>query len=379
MPNTITKIEVTHHQLPLDPPFPASWDTQPRTKFPATIVRVHDSAGNIGIGSGDAMYGFGDYQRYFIGQDPLDLKRHNAVLSNIEFHAGRPWPMDVALWDLAGKIRGQSVWKMVGGVSNRIRTYASSGVHRPVADMVQVARNALQMGFPALKVRFGRPSLDDDLAVLAAIRAEAGARLELMVDCNQGWRMPWDTAQPWTLGRALDVARELEALGVYWMEEPLHRGDYEGYAALKKRTSLRIAGGEMTRELYEFRELLSRGCLDVFQPDCVCSMGIGGLKELAVQVVQAGKIFTPHTWGNGIGVLANAHLTAGTVGTAGAHYLEYPLDGPEWSLERRDYPLLAPVRVDAEGYINLSDAPGLGIELNEDVLRRTQSKVATFA
>lgn len=379
MPNTITKIEVTHHQLPLDPPFPASWDTQPRTKFPATIVRVHDSAGNIGIGSGDAMYGFGDYQRYFIGQDPLDLKRHNAVLSNIEFHAGRPWPMDVALWDLAGKIRGQSVWKMVGGVSNRIRTYASSGVHRPVADMVQVARNALQMGFPALKVRFGRPSLDDDLAVLAAIRSEVGARLELMVDCNQGWRMPWDTAQPWTLERALDVARELEALGVYWMEEPLHRGDYEGYAALKKRTSLRVAGGEMTREPYEFRELLSRGCLDVFQPDCVCSMGIGGLKELAVQVVEAGKIFTPHTWGNGIGVLANAHLTAGTVGTAGAHYLEYPLDGPEWSLERRDYPLLAPVRVDAEGYINLSDAPGLGIELDEELLKRTQSRVATFA
>ena len=379
MLNTITKIEITHHQLPLDPPFPASWDTQPRTKFPATIVRVHDSAGNVGIGSGDAMYGFGDYRPYFIGQDPLDLKRHNAVLSNIEFHAGRPWPMDVALWDLAGKIRGESVWKMVGGVSNRIRTYASSGVHRPLAGMVQVARNALEAGFPALKVRFGRPSLDDDLAVLAAIRAEVGTRLELMVDCNQGWRMPWDTAQPWTLPHALGVARELEALGVYWMEEPLHRGDYEGYAALKRQTSLRIAGGEMTREPYEFRELLSRGCLDVFQPDCVCSMGIGGLKDLAVQVVDAGKIFTPHTWGNGIGVLANAHLTAGTVGTEGAHFLEYPLDGPEWSLERRDYPLLEPVRVDEGGYINLSDAPGLGIELNEDLLRRTQSRVATFA
>jgi len=227
-------------------------------------------------------------------------------------------------------------------------------------------------------VRFGRPRLEDDLAVLAAIRAEVGPALELMVDCNQGWRMPWDTALPWTLAHALEVAHELEALGVYWMEEPLHRGDYEGYAALKRQTSLRIAGGEMTREPYEFRELLSRDCLDVFQPDCVCSMGIGGLKDLAVQVVDAGKIFTPHTWGNGIGVLANAHLTAGTVGTAGAHFLEYPLDGPEWSLERRDYPLLEPVRVDAEGYIVLSDAPGLGLELNEDLLERTRSDVATF-
>jgi len=376
----ITKIEITHHQLPLDPPFPASWDTQPRTKFPATIVRVHDNAGHVGIGSGDAMYGFADYQRYFVGEDPLALARHNAVLSNIEFHAGRPWPVDSALWDLAGKILNEPVWKMVGGVSNRIRTYASSGVHRPVDQMVEVARRALEMGFPALKVRFGRPSLNEDLGVLAAIRAEVGNQLELMVDCNQGWRMPWDIQAPWNLKHALEVAQELQALSVYWMEEPLHRGDYDGYAALRKQArGLRIAGGEMTREPYEFRELLTRGGLDVFQPDCVCSMGIGGLKDLAVQVVDAGHIFTPHTWGNGIGVLANAHLTAGTVGTAGAHFLEYPLDGEEWSLSRRDYPLLEPVRVDAEGYINLSDAPGLGFALNEDLLRRTHSQVATFA
>lgn len=378
-PLRIHRIEITHHQLPLEPPFPASWDPQPRTRFPATIVRVFDNAGHVGIGSGDAMYGFSDYLRYFIGEDPLELKRHNAILSNIEFHAGRPWPMDVALWDLAGKIRNEPVWKMVGGVSNRIRTYASSGVHRPLEGMVKVARDALSAGFPALKVRFGRPRLEDDLAVLAAIRAEVGQALELMVDCNQGWRMPWDTAQPWTLAHALEVAAELEALGVYWMEEPLHRGDYQGYTALKRQTSLRIAGGEMTREPYEFRELLSRDCLDVFQPDCVCSMGIGGLKDFAVQVVEAGKIFTPHTWGNGIGVLANAHLTAGTVGTVGAHFLEYPLDGPEWSLERRDYPLLEPVRVDPEGYIVLSGAPGLGLELNEDLLERTRSDAATFA
>ena len=103
---TITRIEITHHQLPLDPPFPASWDTRPRTQFPATIVRVFDDAGNYGIGSGDSMYGFSDYQRYFIGEDPLNIERHAAVLANIEFHAGRPWPLDVALWDLIGKIKG---------------------------------------------------------------------------------------------------------------------------------------------------------------------------------------------------------------------------------------------------------------------------------
>jgi len=374
--STITRIEITHHQLPLDPPFPASWDPQPRTKFPATIVRVHDSGGRVGIGSGDAMYGFADYQRYFLGEDPLDLDRHAAVLSNIEFHAGRPWPMDIALWDLVGKIRDEPIWKMVGGRSNRIQAYASSGVHRPVAEMVDVALRIKALGFPALKVRFGRPELDDDLAVISAVRDAVGDDLELMVDCNQGWRMPWDTQRPWDVDKATSVAQRLEAERVYWMEEPLHRGDYAGMAELRTRVSISIAGGEMTREPYEFRELLARNCFDVFQPDAVCTMGISGLRHLAVEVERAGKIFTPHTWGNGIGVMANLHLTAGTVATP---FIEFPFDPPEWSTARRDYVLSDTIEADEDGWITLSDRPGLGIELDETTLARTLSGHASFA
>ena len=110
----IVAIEITHHQLALDPAFPASWDPQPRTKFPVTIVRVRDSDGREGVGSGDVMYGFADYARYFVGQPAGDLDRHAAVLANVEFHAGRPWPLDLALWDLAGKTADQPVWRMLG-------------------------------------------------------------------------------------------------------------------------------------------------------------------------------------------------------------------------------------------------------------------------
>lgn len=371
----IERIEITHHQLVLDPPFPASWDTRPRTRFPATLVRVYDDEGRVGIGSGDALYGFSDYAHLFIGADPLDLDRHHAVLMNIEFHAGRPWPLDVALWDLAGKIRRQPVWRLLGGHTDRLRAYASSGVHRPVADMVELAKQALAAGFPALKVRFGRARLEDDLAVLRAIREAVGPALELMVDCNQGWRMPWDTARPWDLEHALAVARHLEALNVYWMEEPLHRGDYEGLRTLRQRCGLRIAGGEMTREPYEFRELLERDCLDVFQPDAVCSGGITGLARVARAVADRGRVFTPHTWGNGIGLMANLQLTAGTVG---APFIEWPLDGREWSAERRDFMLTEPLRPDAQGWYRLPEAPGLGLELDEAALERTRSVVATF-
>jgi L-alanine-DL-glutamate epimerase-like enolase superfamily enzyme len=377
----IVAIDITHHQLPLEPPFPASWDPQPRTRFPVTVVRVRDSEGREGVGSGDVMYGFQDYAKWFIGTDPLDLSTHAARLANVEFHAGRPWPLDIALWDLAGKIRGRPVWQMLGGTDPRLRLYASSAVHRPVAQMVAVARQMLDEGFSALKVRFGRPSIDDDLAVVAAIRDELGDALTLMVDCNQGWRMPWDTAPPWDVERAWAVAQRLSADAVFWMEEPLHRGDYAGMAELRQRVatigSMRLAGGEMTREPYEFRELLQRGCLDVFQPDCVCTGGISGLAPLARDVSAAGKLFTPHTWGNGIGVLANLHLAAGTVGHEGSLWVEWPYDPPEWGLDRRDYPLVSPLHA-VGGWIELGSEPGLGVRLDEQMLARTVSERATF-
>ena len=103
-----------------------------------------------------------------------------------------------------------------------------------------------------------------------------------MVDCNQGWRMPWDAYPPWTLKDALPVARELERLGVYWMEEPLHRADREGMRRLREMVDIRIAGGEMTRELYEFRDLIRDGCLDVLQPDAALVGGITGLRRIAM-------------------------------------------------------------------------------------------------
>jgi L-alanine-DL-glutamate epimerase-like enolase superfamily enzyme len=373
--SAITRIEISHHRLPLDPPFPAAWDPRPRAHFPATVVRVYDDAGRVGVGSGDAMHGFADYGSLFVGEDPLDLDRHGAVLANIEFHAGRPWPLDVALWDLAGRITDRPTWEMVGGRGRRVRAYASSGVRRSAAQMVAQARRMHDLGFPALKVRFGRDDLDADVSVVRAIRDAVGDALELMVDCNQGWRMPWDTRPPWDLDRATAVAAELAAERVYWIEEPLHRGDYDGLAELRRRVDVRVAGGELTREPYEFAELLRHECLDVFQPDCCCTLGISGLRGLATELVAAGKIFTPHTWGNGIGLLANAHLTAGTVG---APFLEFPFDPPDWTTARRDFLITETIEVEDDGWITLSDRPGLGCTLDEDTLARTASDSATF-
>lgn len=365
----IASIAISHHRLPLDPPFNASWDTKPRTHFDATVVRVTTDTGLAGIGSGDRMLGFEGHESLFIGQDPLALERHYRILSNIDFHYGRCWPLDLALWDLAGKLLGAPCWKLLGGRASRVRAYASSGTLRDPRAQGDAAERYLALGFGALKLRFHRGDWREDVRALEAVRARVGHKLELMVDCNQGWRMSWDTETPWSFKDALVVARELERLKVYWMEEPLHRADHAGMRALREATDVRIAAGEMTRQVHELRDLITNGSVDVVQPDAALVGGMTGLRRVAILAEEHHLIFTPHTWTNGMGLTANAHLAAGL---SNAPFLEYPFDPPEWGLERRDFLMTEPLRVDAGGWIPLSNAPGMGYALDEARLKATR-------
>jgi L-alanine-DL-glutamate epimerase-like enolase superfamily enzyme len=366
----ITAIEITRHRFHYEPPFHASWDTKPRTYADVAIVRVHTDAGLTGFGSGDLMIGFAGHEHLFVGQDPLAIERHYRILSNIQFHWGRCWPLDLALWDLAGKITELPCWKLLGGASDRVLAYASSGTLRAPEALADAAEAYLGRGFKALKIRFRRGDWRADIRALEAVRTRVGSALDLMVDCNQAWRMSWDAYAPWTLKDALAVARALEPLGVYWIEEPLHRGDREGMRRLREMTSLRVAGGEMTRELYEFRDLIREGCLDVLQPDAALVGGVTGLRRVAMMAQEHNLTFTPHTWTNGMGVIANAHLACGL---GDAPFLEFPFDPPEWGTNRRDFMMSEPFDVDANGFVVLSDKPGMGYELDEERLSKTRT------
>ena len=126
----------------------------------------------------------------------------------------------------------------------------------------------------------------------------------------------------------------------------------------------------MTRELHEFRDLITDGCLDVLQPDVALVGGITGLRRVAVMAQEHNLVFTPHTWTNGIGVGANAHLAAGL---ADSPFLAFPYDPPEWSAERRDFMMAEPLAIDTDGWVELGDAPGgLGFELDEARLAATR-------
>ena len=372
----IAAVTVTHHSLPLDPPYSASFDTRPKVAHATTLVRVTTDEGVTGIGAGYPTRDIEGHEDLFVGQDPLALERHYRVLDNLSFYYGRAWPLDLALWDLAGKLTGRPVWRMLGGLSDRCLAYASTGSLRSAEETVELAEQFAARGFKAMKLRFGRPDWRDDVAVVERVRERLGDRMELMVDCNQGWRMPWDTRPPWRLEQALEVARALEDLEVYWLEEPLHRGDVEGMAALRQATRLRIAGGEGNLEVHELRTLIRAGCLDVLQPDVTWCGGISGLREVAVMARENDVLFTPHTWTIGIGTLANLHLAAGL---AQSPYVEFPYDPPGWTPERRDYPMTKPLDIDDDGWLVLGDAPGLGFELDEERLARTRIGAGTEA
>lgn len=375
---TITRIDISTHAVAIEPPFRPSWDSRPRTQFTATIVQIHDDSGHVGIGSGDTMPGFAGHEDLFIGQDPLALERHYHVLSHINFHYGRPWPVDLALWDLAGKITGQPVWKMLGGQADRVRLYASSGTLRDAGQMADLAFRYAEEGFDAFKLRLHSPAAGggdwrDDLKRLETVKARVGERITVLVDCNQGWRMPWDTSGSWDFKTALTVGRELERLGVGWMEEPLHRNDMAGMRRLREALELPIAGAEMTRDPLILRQLVTEGCLDILQADVAIVEGFSGLRYLCILCADHGIRLTPHTWGNGIGLMANAHLLAGI---GNGPWLELPYDPPEVAATWRDFMLTQPILPNGPAgepaSLLLGQAPGLGIALDQERLAATR-------
>jgi L-alanine-DL-glutamate epimerase-like enolase superfamily enzyme len=361
----ITSIEIERLRLPLSPPFHAAWDPTPREQFDATLVRVHTDEGLTGIASGDTMTGFEDFADLFVGRDPLAIAQHARTLESISFHAGRYWPVEAALWDLAGQALGAPVATLLGGARERIPAYASLGELRPPQQRAEDAHALIEAGFLAVKVRVARERPAEGVASVAALREAAGDRLQIMVDLNQWWRMPGDILPGLDVPAARRVIEALTELGVTWIEEPLHGDDLAGMRMLRQTTDARIAGGEMARTFDELRRALEQDALDVVQPDVVLALGISGSRTLADLALRRNRWFSPHTWTNGIGLLANLHTCCGV---GGGPYLEFPYDPPGWTPERRDFMLAEPVMIDEHGWLSVPDTPGLGIELDDDAV-----------
>jgi D-galactarolactone cycloisomerase len=359
----IIRIRLERRAIDLDPPFLAAWDPNPRRSFEATLVFVETDEGVTGIGSGDTMDGFERHEHVFVGQSALDMAHHQAVLEQLSLTPGGGlyWPLEAALWDLAGKAEGKPVVELLGGRPGRLPAYASTGAQLPPKERAESALALREEGFAALKVRIDRTRIDDGLAAVAAVRAAVGDSMEIMVDLNQGWRMPGDDSPALDRATVARLAERLQELDVLWLEEPLPKDDVEGYAELRRSFGFRVAGGEMAETTSELEAFEQADALDVYQPDAVLSVGVSRALELGRRVVARDRWFTPHTWTNGIGVLVNLHVVAAA---GGGPFVEFPYDPPGWTPERRDFMLAEPITVE-EGYLSVPDKPGLGFELTD--------------
>jgi D-galactarolactone cycloisomerase len=358
----ITGITLRRLRLPLDPPFHAAWDPVPRTRFDATIVRVETDEGLVGLGSGDSMDGFEPYAHLFVGRDPRRIALHVRTLETIGFHAGRYWPLEAAIWDVIGQSLGQPVAVLFGGCADRLPAYASWGEVRSPEARAEAALGLRERGFRAVKIRFLRDRLAEGLATVRAVREAVGQALEIMVDLNQAWRMPGDIEPALDPVSARRTLAELGELDVLWVEEPLPAADLAGYAALRAATGVRIAAGEMIRTLPELLDHLDADSLDVYQPDVVLAVGMSRARLVAELALFRNRWFTPHTWTNGLGLLANLHVAAGV---GGGPFLEFPYDPPNWTVARRDFFLAEPVELEADGCVAVPARPGLGARLDE--------------
>ncbi len=377
----ITDLEVYACRFPLPAPFSPSWTpgiTSRDNGVAVFVVKTDEGvdgiAASLSVGREWAGLGY-LFKAYLLGRDPLQIESLVEVLRNstrvLGFRAGF---LDMALWDILGKVSGQPLYRLFGGSRDRLQAYASFGELRGPGAWKEAVQAARESGFKACKIRVRHETVAEDVACIEAAREAAGPEMKLMVDANQGWRIEGFAPSPrWDLARAKKTVRAVEDLDITWIEEPLDQYDADGYRALREASSVPVAGGEMLSDLAPFELMISKGAYDFVQPDVTFCGGITVARKVSVLAEARGVGFAPHTWTNGIGLVANMHVLAAA--PTGA-MLEFPWNPPGWVPEARDAMLTEPIRVGPDGTVALPHGAGLGVELDFDAIRTHGEKLA---
>jgi D-galactarolactone cycloisomerase len=363
----IASIETRRYVFPFEPPLRVAWDPVPRESQEATVVVVRSDDGVEGCASGDALPDRALLERLLVGVDPFRTEVVHELCATVDFHHGRPWTAEAAVWDLVGRALDTPCWRLLGGRSERLVAYASNAELLSAEERVARVVALRDAGVRAAKIRFHHEDWREDVAAVEAVRDAVGPAFELMVDANQGWRMPGDLEPRWDVATAAQCARALEPLDVYWLEEPLRTEDVDGYRALRSRTDLRIAAGEMVRGLHEARDLIVHGGVDVIQNDVVLAGGFTGCRRVAALADLHGRAWSPHTWSNGYGLVVNLHLA---LAVSTCPFVEVPYDPPGLTAERRDWLLPQTLEIAPDGTIAPPDGPGLGVVPDFDALEQ---------
>jgi L-alanine-DL-glutamate epimerase-like enolase superfamily enzyme len=268
--------------------------------------------------------------------------------------------LDIALWDIYGKKCGQPVGRLLGGFyRNRIKPYGSI-----LFEEAPVLRKRLEAtvsrGFKAIKMGwrpFGRRDRKTDELLIKTARETVGPDVELMVDAG-GSEQFWPHGYKW----ALETAKMLRDYDIVWFEEALPPDDLEGFIELRRNAPLPITTGEVLTRRQSFRPFIERGAVDIIQPDATKCGGMTESMRIAWMAYDHNVLWVPHGWNTAIGLAADLHLSAAV---PVARYVEYLTP-----CVYLDELITEPFYPDAEGFLNIPDRPGLGIELNRDALKK---------
>jgi D-galactarolactone cycloisomerase len=337
------------------------------------LIAVHTDSGLIGHGS---VFSDGRLvqaalhvlEPLYAGESALEPERVSEKLHQNTFWMGRGGTLthtisgiDIALWDILGQATGQPVGRLLGGVyRTKVRPYCSLLMDEP-SRMAAVVAEHRARGFTAYKIGWGpfgramNPALDE--AIVRAAREAAGPEASLFVDAGAS-----DAHWPHGLKWAIRTADMLAGLGVGWFEEPLRPDAIEDYIALRHASRLPIAGGEVLTRRQAFLPWLSRGALDIVQPDVTKVGGLSEQRRIARMADDFGVQYVGHGWNTALGVAADLQLAAALPLVP---FVEF-IGGSAYV----DGILTEPFVVDADGYLAIPQRPGLGVQLDRERLAR---------
>lgn len=337
-----------------------------------TLIAVHTDEGVTGYGSAytnDALVkaALAVLAPLYLGENALEPERVSEKLHQNTFWMGRGGTLthtisgiDIALWDILGKVTGQPVGRLLGGRHReRVRPYASILMKQPEPLAAQLAQ-LKEYGFRAFKMGwgpFGRVSNQLDEAIVRTARDMLGPDCWLMVDAG-GSDAYWQGSYKW----ALRTAQMLAEYDVFWFEEPLKPDALDDFVALRRAAPLPIAGGEVLTRRQAFVPWLEAGAFDIVQPDVTKVGGISEERKIGWLAEEHGAKFIPHGWNTAIGLAADLQLAAAFAHT---DFVEYLTGSPYI-----DEIVTTPWRLDTDGMLAIPDSPGLGIELDLEAVSK---------
>ncbi len=330
---------------------------------PEVLVRIETDEGLTGIGGSapaPARQMIEEHFAYLLaGQDPFNIE----LLWDQMFRASLPYgrkglpimaisAVDTALWDLVGKATGQPLWRLLGGkVRDPLPAYSTGN---DVARYKALGFNGFKLAMPYGPTD-GWAGMKGNIALVEETRATVGDDADIMLDCYMAWNVEY----------TVQMARHLEPYRLRWIEECLPPDDYDGYTFLTQHIhSTTVATGEHEYTRWGFKELITRGCCQILQPDVNWVGGITETRKIAAMASAWGLDVIPHA--GGLQPWA-VHLVASQVNTPLAECVVIGNAGDPNPL-RSLYPYLSGVPLPENGFISPSDLPGVGVEVNEEWL-----------